>query len=178
MASPAFFRRCLPLIVFAAAATCSLADRNFINRACSTTFDPNFCVSMLLSDRRSINAPNVPDLAIIALEIAISDTHATAALVQDIARKNPGTDLEAALNQCEGIYNNAAEDLADARDDVGSLSFSEANDSINTAFAAPDSCQKAFVDVTIPAPVANKGEWLGQRIDVCSDLVMSLIDPK
>ncbi|XP_074565827.1 uncharacterized protein LOC141822286 [Curcuma longa] len=179
MASAAVFRRCLQLIVLAAAAACSLADRNFINRTCETAFSQDLCVSMLMSDRRSINASTVGELAYIALDIdATADISSTVGVLQRIADKNPGTDLAAALKQCVMVYNSAGGDLADARDAVGSKKYSDADGLINSASASPDGCQNMFVDVEMPEPVAKKGEWLGQRIDVCSDLVTGMIYPK
>ncbi|XP_042448943.1 uncharacterized protein LOC122033849 [Zingiber officinale] len=176
MASAAVFRRCLQLILLAAAAACSLADSNFVNKTCGFAYSQDFCFSMLMSDRRSINASTVPELAYIALDIgATADIPSTVRVLQQIADKKPGPDLEEALNQCIMDYNSAGEELADARDAVGSKNYNDADSSINSASATPDSCQKMFVEVQIPAPVAQKGEWLGQRIDVCSDLVMALI---
>ncbi|XP_074562748.1 uncharacterized protein LOC141819305 [Curcuma longa] len=177
MASAAVFRRCLQLIVLAAAAACSLADSNFINRTCEAAFSQDLCVSMLMSDRRSINASTVAELAYIALDIdATADISSTVGVLQQMADENSGTDLEAALNQCILVYNSAGEDLADARDAVGSKKYSDADALINSASASPDGCQDMFVDVEMPAPVAEKGEWLGERIDVCSALVKALFN--
>ncbi|XP_042448900.1 uncharacterized protein LOC122033806 [Zingiber officinale] len=177
MVATAVFRRCLQLIVFAAAAACSLANSNFINKTCEVAYSQDFCFSMLISDRRSINASTAPELAYIALDIdATADISSTVGVLQQIADKNQGTDLEAALNQCIMIYNNAGGDLEDARDAVGSKEYSNADALIDSAATSPDGCQNMFDDVEMPAPVAEKGEWLGERIDVCSALVKALFN--
>lgn len=149
----------------------TLADKHFVIETCKDMDDIDFCSKILLSDRRSLNATSVDDLAAVALDIAIKSADFAFSHASDLSDKYSGQPEEEPLNMCKELWSEAVDDLRDARTEAANQNYKNAAELANDAQDDVDSCETAFAERGFKSLMSDVDEPFHERSGLASDIL-------
>ncbi|GAV71661.1 PMEI domain-containing protein [Cephalotus follicularis] len=116
-----------------------------LNRICSHTLGPSFCVQSLKSDPRTANA-DYRGLCRISLDVAERNARGTLTLINDLIAKEANPILTDRYTQCVVNYNSAISLLEDARQKFDANDFVHVAGDGSTAQVEARSCERRFAN--------------------------------
>ncbi|KAK3122308.1 hypothetical protein QOZ80_8BG0667870 [Eleusine coracana subsp. coracana] len=148
-------------------------NTSFVASTCKSSDNPT-CVTVLGTDRRSVNATTVRELASIGLDIATTNTRDSRGFLAGEADRHDSTKVGDVLRDCEEQYRLAVERLEAAREDFDAGRFSDAERNTEEGEDAADRCEQAFSDRHIKSTMSEVDKRMKDRTSVASDLIYLL----
>ncbi|KAK3124010.1 hypothetical protein QOZ80_8AG0639270 [Eleusine coracana subsp. coracana] len=148
----------------------ALANASFVASTCKSSDNPA-CVAVLGTDRRSVNASTVRELASIGLDIATTNARDSRRFLAGEADRRGRTKVGDALRDCAEQYGRAVERLEAAREDFDASKFGDAEKATGEAEDAADRCEQSFSDRHIKSTVSDVDKRMKDRTSVASDLI-------
>ncbi|PON48403.1 Pectinesterase inhibitor domain containing protein [Trema orientale] len=141
------------MFIFSSLQNCSLGS-NFIQQSCKKAVktDPNlrydFCITTLEANPKTRKAKHLEELAIISIELTISNATEIASNISNLLRQKTEVVIDpyakGCLKDCSELYSDAISALRDAKLDIESNDFEKANVDISSAMDASSTCEDGF----------------------------------
>ena len=128
----------------------SIGSPDLIHQSCKKVAksDPNlsynFCVTTLEANPKSENATSIEELALVSIELTISNATKVRSNISHLLKQNKFTmnpNAENCLKDCLRFYSDAISSLRYAKCDFRSKNFARANLEISSAMDAPSTCE-------------------------------------
>lgn len=144
------------LLILFSLPKCSISiNSDLIHQSCQKVAktDPNlsykFCVDALESDPKSENATSIEDLALVSIDLTISNATKIRSFVSKILKGEKPPVLadpraRLCLKDCLQIYSDAIYDLHKARQNFRARDFASVGVEISAAMDAPSTCEDGF----------------------------------